>query len=234
MADGEAPVLRKRQQIQNVGKNMFIWVAVAAAIFGICVVLAVSLFERITYRQAVINAKNETASTLKDNITVADGLKDEVRVLNTNQALLDTPRLDDSEPVSVILDALPSTANSSALGASLQQKLLNIDGLTIESLIVDPIPGVEDTTDDGSSSVEGEGGENEITFQFNVSVASGQANILQNMLRRLEKSIRTINLSSVTIEQQGSRLILNATGSAYYQPAKEVEVSEKTVPKGAR
>lgn len=230
MADGEAPVLRKRQQIQNVGKNMFVWVAGAAVIFGICAVLAVSLFERITYRQAVINAKNETAGTLKENIEVADSLKSEVRVLNTNQALLDTPRLDDTEPVSVVLDALPSAANSSALGASLQQKLLNIDGVTLESLTVDPIPGVEDTTGDSSSDE----GSNEITFQFNVSVANSQADILQNMLRRLERSIRTINLSTVTIEKQGSKLSLTATGSAYYQPAKQIELGEKTIRKGAK
>lgn len=75
MADGEAPALRKRQQIQKAGKNMFIWVAGAAAVLGICVVLAISLFERITFRQEVINAKAETAGTLDKNIKAAEELK---------------------------------------------------------------------------------------------------------------------------------------------------------------
>ena len=230
---GDVPALRKRQQIQKVGKNMFIWVAGAAAIFGVCAVLSLSLFERITYKQAVINAKNETADTLKENITAAEQLKKEVRVINTNQALLDTPRLDDTEPVSVILDALPSAANSSAFGASLQQKLLNVDGVAIESLTVNPIPGVEnisrDSTTQDSSSEDGE-----ITFRFSVSVASGRANVLQEMLRRLERSIRTVTLTSVTIEQQGSKITLSAEGKAYYQPAKTIELDEKTVRKGAK
>lgn len=232
-SNGDAPALRKRQQIQKVGKNMFIWVAGAAAIFGVCAVLSMSLFERITYKQAVINAKNETADTLEKNVETADELKKEVRIINTNQALIDTPRLDDTEPVSVILDALPSTANSSALGASLQQKLLNVDGVSIESLTVDPIAGVEDVSNDDTAQSE-VGGENEISFQFSVSVASGQANVLQNMLRRLERSIRTISLTSVTVEQQGAKITLTAEGKAYYQPAKTVQLEEKTVRKGAR
>lgn len=229
-AGGEAPTLRKRQQIQKVGKNMFIWVAGASVILGICAVLSISLFERMTYRQSVIDAKNKTAKTLENNIATAKELKKEVKVLNTNQSLLSTPRLDDTEPITVILDALPSNANSSALGASLQQNLLNLDGVTIEALTVNPIPGVEDVGEDTSASDTA--GENEITFQFTVSIASDQVSVLQEMLRKLEKSIRTINLVSVNIEQQGSKVTLSAEGKAYYQPAESVQLKDKAVPKG--
>lgn len=228
MADGEAPGLRKRQQIQKAGKNMFIWVAAAAAILGICVVLAISLFERITFRQEVINAKAETASTLDKNIKAADELKKKIRVLNTNEALLATPRLDGTEPLSVILDALPSTPNSSALGASLQQKLLTQDGVTIESLTVDPIAGVEDVDADSASTVSGDA-ENQINFQFSVTVGVGQASALKSMLQRLERSIRTIDLTSVTIEQQGSKITLSAKGRAFYQPAASIKLTEKSI-----
>jgi hypothetical protein len=233
MADNGSQALRKRQQIQKAGKNMFLWVAGAAVILGVCVVLALSLFERISYRQTVINEKNSTVSTLKSNIEVAEELKTKIRVLNTNQALLDTPRLSDTEPVSVILDALPSTANSSALGASLQQNLLTGNGVTIESLTVNPVPGVEDLGDTGSSSSSGEETEyNQISFSFTVSVKSGQASVLQDMLKRVERSIRTINLTSVVIERQGSKITLKANGVAYYQPAVQAQLQDKTIPKG--
>lgn len=231
MADDKAaPVLRKRQQIEKVGKNMFLWVAGASIVLGVCSVLALSLFERISYKQDVIDAKNETVGRLEDNVKAAEDLKDEIRVLNTNQALLDTPRLDSTEPVSVILDALPSAANSSALGASLQQNLLNVDGVSIESLTVDPIAGVEDSLTGAESSTSAE--ENQITFQFSISVDSTQATVLQNTLRRLERSIRTINLTSVVVEKQGARVSLSADGVAYYQPAKKVELEKKSVSKG--
>lgn len=233
MPDNAAPALRKRQQIEKAGKNMFLWVAGAAVIFGMCAVLALSLFEQITYRQAVINEKNKTVSTLKDNIEVAEELKKGIRVLNTNDALNETPRLEDTEPVSVILDALPSTANSSALGASLQQNLLTGNGVSIEALTVDPIPGVENL--DGSSSSSSEDSDitgNFISFSFTVSVTGGEANTLQSLLKRLERSIRTINLTSIVIERQGNKITLKADGVAYYQPAIEATLDEKTIPKG--
>lgn len=230
MPENGNQALRKRQQIEKAGKNMFLWVAAAAVVLGICGVLAISLFERIAYRQAVINEKNKTVSTLKKNIEVGEELKEAIRVLNTNQALNKTPRLEDTEPVSVILDALPSTANSSALGASLQQNLLTGDGVSIESLKVDPIPGVEDL--DGSSSSDDDASGNSISFSFIVSVTGGDSNALQTMLRRLERSIRTINLTSVTIESQKNKITLKADGVAYYQPAIEAVLQDKTVPKG--
>ena len=230
--DNNTQALRKRQQIENAGKNMFLWVAGAAAIFGICLVVALSLFERISFRQEVIGAKTDTVSNLESNVKTAESLKDEIRVLNTNQALLDTPRLDGTEPLSVILDALPSTANSSALGASLQQKLLNETGVTVESLTVEPIAGVEDDAEDSSSSTSG--GDNIINFSFTVTVGTGQASQLQNALRRLEKSIRTIDLTSLSVEQQGSKITMSAEGKAYYQPATTVELKDKSCRPGGK
>ena len=227
-APGAAPAqaLRKRQQIENAGKNMFLWVAGAAALVGICGVLSMSLIERIVFRQNVISAKNETVGNLESNIKVADDLKKQVRVLNTNPALLATPRLENAEPLSVILDALPSNANSSALGASLQQKLLNEGGIAIDSLTVNPIAGVEDNGESGSIGGS-EVAEGQIGFQFSVSTASGGADRLKDVLRRLERSVRTIDLTSVTIEQQGNKLTLTAEGVAFYQPATNVELKNK-------
>jgi len=223
--------LRKRQQIENAGKNMFIWVAGAAAIFGICLVLAISLYERIAFRQEVISAKSTTVSNLESNVKTAAKLKTQMRVLNTNSALLATPRLDGTEPLSVVLDALPSTANSSALGASLQQKLLNESGVTLESLTVDPIAGIEDNADDRTSSRTKKSG-NVINFQFTITVAAGQAGQLQNTLRRLERSIRTIDLTTVSIEQQGGKITLIGEGKAFYEPAKTVELKDENCTPG--
>lgn len=225
--------IRKRQQIENASKSMFLWVALAAAVLGVAAVLSVSLFERIAFNQKVLNKKNETVGILRDNNEVVDELKSNVRVLNTSEVLGSTPRLENTEPLSVILDALPSAANSSALGASLQQKLLQEDGITIESLVVTPIAGVED-----DNSAEGEVvsdstqslGENEIAFEFTISTPLGNGeDRLKKVLRNLERSIRVINLTTATIERQGSRLSLTAEGKSYYQPEVRVELKEEDV-----
>lgn len=225
MADA-TPAIRKRQQIDNANKTMFIWVAVAAAVLAIATVLCVSLLGHIAFKQKIINEKNKTVSTLHKNNQVAGELKKQVRILNTNQALLDTPRLPDSEPLSVILDALPSTANSSALGASLQQKLLAVDGVSIGSLVVDPISGVEDS---GDSGVVADAGPNTITFKFSITTDGGGESRLHEVLRNIERSIRVINLTTVSIEQQatGGKITMSAEGQAFYQPASTVQLKDK-------
>jgi len=132
-----------------------------------------------------------------------------------------------------VLDALPSEANSSALGSSLQEKFLKDPALTIESLNVDPVAGVESQSDsnvqDASSSDDGTGGENQITFRFSVSTDVNNASALKSLLQRLERSIRAINITTLGVETQGNKLVLTVDGYAFYEPAKTVELKDKTV-----
>jgi len=218
--------LRKKQQIEKAGRNMFLWVAIAAAIVGIAGVVSVSLFERIAFNQKVISAKNKTASILRNNNAIVSELEGNIRLLNTNQALVDTPRLPDSQPVSVILDALPATANSSALGASLQQQLLDGPGVTIDQLAITPVDGVEaDNSQASVSSGETATGENQIAFEF--TIAARNIDDLKSVLRKLERSIRTINLVSIETAWQSNSISLSAKGVAYYQPEVKVELREE-------
>ncbi len=211
--------LRKRQQIENTGKMMFLWVAIAGAIVAIAVVLSISIFERMVFNQRIISKKSETVANLKNNNEIVDQLKASIRERNTDQALLDTPKLDEAEPLSVVLDALPSQRNTNALGASLKQKLLNVQGVTIESLD----PG--DASSDGSS---GSGtGKSEIEFSFKVS--AGNANQIATVLSNLERSIRVFEPRQVVIEQQSRSITLSVTGVAYYAPEVKVELKEELI-----
>lgn len=226
MADNNV-TLRKRQQIENAGRTMFMWVAIASVVVGVAGVLSASLYERLAFNNKIIGKMNETANTLKANNETADTLKENVRVLNTDEDLLNTPRLESSEPVSVVLDALPSQPNSSALGASLQQKLLSLEGVTIESLIVEPISGVED---DSENSTTSEASNNKIAFSFTITTgASGGADRFRQVLRNLEKSIRVVDLQTTRLEQRNDKLTLNATGTAFYQLEKKVELKDEAV-----
>jgi heme exporter protein D len=229
MPEANNVALRKRQQIETAGRTMFVWVAVAAACIAVAVVLSLSLTQRIMFNQKIINAKNQTVDNLKKDNEAVKTLKDNIRVLNTDAALISTPRLENTEPLSVILDALPSTPNSSALGASLQQKLLNVGGTTLESLTVDPIAGVESTDASGVVDESSTASANEITFQFVVSTTGGQADALKKTLQNLERSIRVIDLTSITLEQQSNKLTLTAHGRAFYEPETTVQLREKSI-----
>lgn len=222
--------IRKRQQIANASRMMFIWVAVVSAVVGVAAVAAIFLLQKAWFNEKVLMEKANTASTLTKNNEVIDDLKDQIRVLNTNEALKSSMVPGESQPVQVILDALPSSANSSALGSSLQEKFLNGSGLAIESLSVDPVAGVES---DASSNVQdasgGSSGDNQIFFRFSVSTNVNNASALKELLQKLERSIRAIDITSMVIETQGSKLLLNVQGHAYYELEKTVELKDKTV-----
>lgn len=227
---GDAAI-RKRQQIANANRMMFMWVAGVSVVVGIAIVASIFLVQKAWFNEKVLGEKSKTASTLVQNNNVINDLKDEIRVLNTNEALRSSMASGEDRPIQVVLDALPDKANSSALGSSLQEKFLNDPALTIESLNVDPVPGVESQSDlnvEDASAGQAQG-ENQINFRFSVSTGGGNATALKSLLQRLEHSIRAINLTTLTIETQGARLLLSVEGFAYYEPARTVELKNKTV-----
>lgn len=225
--------LRKRQQIANANRMMFVWVAAISAVVGISIVGSVFLFQKAAFNEEVLGLKSKTASTLRANNAVIPELEDEIRRMNTNQALIDSMAPNQTQPIRVVLDALPSDANSSAFGASLEEKFLNDPALKIESLIVDPVVGVESqaatNVENAAAVTDEEAATNEITFRFSVSADLANASALKDLLQRLERSIRAIDIVTLKIETQGNRLLLLVEGRAFYEPAQTVTLKEKTV-----
>lgn len=221
--------IRKRTQIALANRVMFLWVAGVSVIFGFASVATIFLVQMTMFNERVIAEKNKTISVLKANNLNIEEIESQVRTLDANQALIDAKANTDDQAIQVILDALPSDANSLALGASIQKKLLaGIDGLELNSLQVDPVVGVESLTGDtsvvnasSSSSVD-----NEITFRFSVK---GSEENLKKVLVNLEKSIRAIDIISLKIEGQGDASIMSIQARAFYEPVKIVELKEKVV-----
>lgn len=226
--------IRKRTQIASANRLMFLWVAGVSVVFGVSLVAAIFLTQMLFFNERVLTAKNITVSTLETNyknVTDKDGLLDKFRVLNTNQALIDAKAKPEDQPVQVILDALPSDANSLALGASLQNKLLTgINGLTLESLQVDPVAGVETLGASGSYVVDDStttsGSQNQISFRFSVD---GSETALKQALINLESSIRTIDLTSLKIESQGAIRMMTIQARAFYEPVRDVKIKYEVI-----
>ncbi len=221
--------LRKRTQIAKANRTMFLWIAAGSAIIGCAIVVSFFLAQKLVYNEKVLIEKEKTISVLKANNAVVSDLETQVRVLDTNTALASAKSSTGEQTIQVILDALPSDANSLALGASLQNKLLaGIPGLTIESLQVDPVIGVESlggtgSTQDASASADTS---NQITFQFAVS---GDQTALKAVLTNLERSIRAIDITSLRIETQQSTELMTVQGRAFYEPARTIQLQNKVV-----
>jgi cell division protein FtsL len=221
--------MRKRTQIAKANRMMFIWVAVVSVIVGFALVGSIFLAQKLFFNEKVIAEKEKTVATLKTNNNNIPDLEAQIRVMDTNQSLIDSKAKPGDQAVQAILDALPSDANSLALGASLQNKLLTgIDGLTIQSLQVDPVVGVEQLSTSGTttSTAATSLSANQITFRFSVS---GSPQALHDALDHLERSIRTIDVTSVRIESQGTTEVLNVEATAFYEPAVVVQLKDKLV-----
>jgi hypothetical protein len=207
---------------------MFLWIAIASALVGIAVVVSIFLAQKLIFNEKVLAEKQKTVSTLEKNNKIIPSLQDSIRVLDTNEALKSVKANETDQTIQVILDALPATANSNALGASLQNKLLaGIQGLTIDTLQVDPVIGVETAVDDSTVTAGTEGEtENAITFQFKVT---GGQDALKQVLTNLERSIRTVEVLSVRIETLGSTQEMTVSARAFYEPKTTLVLTEKKV-----
>lgn len=216
--------IRKRTQINNANRTMFIWIAVASALIGVALVVGIFLFQTLVYNEKVLAEKLNTVTVLDRNNSAVPELENQIRVLDTNSALASIKANDDDQALQVILDALPAEANSLALGSSLQNRLLvGIQGLTIESIQVTPVESVDTTTAVVDASAEAAPA-GEITFQITLR---GDQNVKKRVLENLERSIRTIVVTSVRIES--SDMLIQ--GKAFYEPAKTIELQDKVVPR---
>lgn len=210
------PALKKRQVIANSNRTMFIWIAVMSAVVGICIVVGYFLVQQIVYKTKVTNKLDATVATLHQNNQDVKTLIENVRVLETNQALNAAKAQSSEKALQVVLDALPADANTLALGASLQQNLLaNVDGVKVETLTVLPL---------GDSSNKA----GKLPFTF--TVRSKDASALKDLLHRLERSIRTIDIDSLSLQKNDNDYTMSVEAHAYYQAAKQVTLTNKVVP----
>lgn len=229
--------LRKRQQIAGANRTMFFWVAGASVLVGVALVIAILLFQKLVFNERVLGAKQKTDSTLSNNLSTVNTLKDNVRVLNTDPSLKSVMTADEQEPIQVILDALPSQANSAALGASLQSSFLNDPALKVQSITVDPVQGIESSSSDSSSSATSGTGldqnapnQNQITFHF--VVGAKDMNTLKTLLQKLERSVRTFDITNAQVAVQNSSdspYTLTVDGAAFYEPAMSVSLKSETI-----
>jgi hypothetical protein len=207
---------------------MFMWVAGASVIVSVSFVVGWMMIQKAAHNQKAINELSTTVKTLESNNKNVGSLEDKLRSLGSNEALLALRSNDTDNALRVILDALPSDANPSALGASLQSKLFG--DVTVESIQVTPVGGdgalidesADTTTSDSSTDAQS------ITFQFSVR---GGAAELKELLTRLERSIRTIQITSVKLDSSGTDQVLTVEGQAYYLPAKTLELKNKDIPR---
>jgi hypothetical protein len=211
--------LKKRQQIEVAGRNMFAWVVVAAVAVSFCLAAGQYLFSKWQYNNKVLTAKYQASDTLAQNIINAKDLKKEVDSLIANSDLGAVKTDPSDSNLKSILDALPTTSDPAALATSLQLAILSHSGVTIESITVPPEP-------EQAADVIIPSNPQEIRFSF---IASGSYAKVQAMVADLERTIRPISVQSINVTGNDANLRATIDAVTYYQPPKSVNAIQELV-----
>lgn len=229
-ADGaQLTGVKKRQQIAGTRKEVLMWVAIASAVVVICLVVGMNIFQRIQYQMKVNTEISKTAKTMEANVKAIDGLIKNVNDLRANR-LLTAPGLkaDDSTVFQVVIDALPTENDSVSLSSSLQNKILNRSGVTIEQISVDGESSSSSNDDDEvtTSNVEFPVAQ---PINFRISIVGTYESIKQT-LTDIERTIRPIIINSLEISGTDDRLTATIQATTYYSSNVNFQVGEKEVP----
>lgn len=233
--------IKKRQQITNTRKQVFTWVALAAALVVICLVVGWNLMQRINYQNKVNRDVGKTAQTMHDNVEAADKLIKNVNALKANAALsLPNLKADDSTVFQVVIDALPTEDDSVALSSSLQNKILSKSGVTIEQINVDTTES--DSSSGSSSSSSSSSGSSksgvskadDIQFPvakpitFRVSLV-GSFDSVKSALQDIESTIRPITITKLTIDGSDDKLNATIEAQTYYSSKVNFKLGKKEI-----
>lgn len=220
--------VRKRQQIQNTNKRIFLWLAGAAVIVSICLVALQFLVREFMFNQTVISKKADTNKTLVQNIEQANELQKNINALLANEnlnALKYEAETTETTALNVILDALPTDGDATAFANSLQAVVLPRSGVSLRELdttsLEDPLAlqsetaiGVAPAADTATT----------LTLPFSAGF-SGKYENVQQALIDMARVIRPINLTELAIRADDNNLLqVDIAGVTYYLPAKTVEV----------
>lgn len=216
----------KRLQIDKA--NVHIVIAISVAIFFLIfsLIAGKTLVSQMQYQAKLISKKQHAKDTLEENKRNTDKLVTSYKTfVSTPENVIggsSTGQGDrDGDNARLVLDALPSKYDFPALTTSLE-KILTQPGAAVDSI---------NGTDDEVNQTPNQKNANPqpVEIPFEVVVATNYPTV-QNLLATLEKSIRPIQLQSLTLAVgDTSELKLTIKANTYYQPEKILDIKKETV-----
>lgn len=219
---------KKRQQIEQANKTIFLWVAAASVVVSISLVLLQFLVRAAIFNQQIIDAKSTTNRTLEENIKNADVLKQNIDNLLADKNLASVRTETSNNNLKVILDALPATGDSATFANSLQNAILDKSGATVTGLTAgttDAVSLIDSTTSTAVVDATPQ------TIPFTASL-SGDFRQIRTALLDIERVIRPMDIATLIVQGKDAKLTLSITGFTYFQPEKTIKIGTKTIKPG--
>lgn len=220
---------KKRQQVARANKNIFVWVAVASLVVAICLVFAQFLVQRLFFNQKIINEKSNTNTILVKNIKNAEELKKNINnlIADTNLAKV---KVQSNSPntnnLQVVLDALPTANDGTTFANSLANVVLVPSGVKLVSLTSGENAEVTATQTGVAPVAETPKQPQTTPFSFTVS---GDYNRIKTVLADIDRVIRPIKITTLSMKTSETELTVSVGGVTYYMPASSVELQRKSI-----
>jgi hypothetical protein len=218
----------KRLQIDKANATVTIVVAIASFLTISSLVMTKSLLARRSYQARVVSEKKKAADQLEKNIKAVDQLKVAYAEFiekspNAIGGLRDAPATGagerDGDNAKITLDALPSKYDYPAVTTSLE-KLLTQRNFKIES-----ITGIDEEILQ-KDKVEANPTPVGMPFEF---IVISNYDPITDLLKVLEKSIRPIQVQSLTLTAKDKTVQLELNAKTFYLPEKTLNITKRAV-----
>jgi len=218
----------KHLQIINANNMMFTVVAVASLVIVFSLLGAKALLSQSNFQHKILKEKNKAVQQLKSNIDAANTLKTQYDVFeNENPNIIggqgginvSSNGPSDGDNARIVLDALPSQYDFPALTSSLE-KIIDNDHLGVQSI------GGTDAGQSSSTSTSSQSQPQPMAFSLSVLT---DYNSSQTLIKDLERSIRPIDVTSLTIQGSSASLTVNVQANTYYQQAISLQIGHKVL-----
>lgn len=221
----KAQLSAKHLQITKSQSTILLATAAAAFLLVFSIVASKALIDQIVYNNRVISAKKVAVKQLSANTESAEKLVNSYKAFvgTTKNVLGGNPQGTgprDGDNAKIILNALPSKYDFPALTTSLEKLLLT------QQLEIASITGNDDEVAQGATGSSPDPKGIEIPFELS---ATGTYSSVQSAIDVFGKSIRPFNVKTMQLSGGQTSMTMTMTGHAYYQPAKNFNITKKVV-----
>ncbi len=225
MANMAKGLSTKHALLDKTNSTVVVIVSIAIFVTIFSLVATKSLVSQARYQNRVYATKKVARDQLKSDVDVIKKLKPaynafvgtQINIIGGN-SLGTGPR--DGDNAKIILDALPSRYDFPALTTNLDT-LVGSQGAHIVS-----ISGTDDEVVQATNTTSTTPTPVAMPFQLTVS---GDYDRVKNTIGAFEKSIRPIQLQTLTLSGDQTNLTLSLSAQTYYQPAKSLNIGKEVV-----
>ncbi len=235
------PLKTSIKHLQNTEANnmMLIVVALASMVIAFSLLSSKALLSQSGFQHKVLKEKNKAIADLKRNIDSANTLKTQYDVFekqNPNiiggQGNINTTANgpSDGDNARIVGDSLPSQYDFPALTSSLE-KIVDNDHLAVQGIgATDNGQTLGSTADStagtSTSSTSGQSQAQPIAFSITVHT---DYNTGLTLIKDFERSIRPVDISSLSLSGSSNNMNLSIQANTYFQPGVTLQIGQKVV-----